>query len=526
MRKGLLRSLAVVLVGNSLAMAQSWGPPVQQPLAPPANPGMSPPLPLIWGPALSDLPDTPPANPPKSGKGSKAGTRANAAAGVVPVKGSTAPWSLPPTDPAAPHILPTPQGMMPMGADGPPVPYYYGPTLADIDPAPHTANKKHHVPKSVKDAEIAADYVPKSVTAVDHVDDPPERMYDRFWVNGEYLMWWFKNATAPPLVTSGGSGIIGANGTTVALDKLDFDDDFRNGARFGGGYHFKECPHLGIEGSYFFITDRTANKDFSSNGSPVLARPFLNAVTGSEDAGLIASPLTGSGRTEIAISTSLWGAETNLAIGDLGNEKAHFRWLVGFRYLDLSDDLRMSDQFTASASVPVFGGSHIEDTDLFRARNQFYGGQIGAECGFKWCRLTMDLRGQIALGTNSESVAIDGSTVINSPTGGTSSFVGGRFALPTNIGSHNREILTIVPQGMFNVGFAFTPWMRAYAGYTFLYIQDVSRAGNAIDRTINISQVPTAVGPGSLVGPARPAFSFHETDFWAQGVNFGLEFRY
>src|SRR5262249_10230681 len=123
-------------------------------------------------------------------------------------------------------------------------------------------------------------------------------------------------------------------------------------------------------------------------------------------------------------------------------------------------------------------------------------------------------------------VSIDGSTLITSPSAGTSSFVGGRFALPTNIGSHSREVLTFAPEGSINVGFAFTPWLRAYAGYTFLYIQDVSRAGNAIDRVINITQVPTAVGPGPLVGPARPAFNFHETDFWAQGLNFGFEFRY
>ena len=68
--------------------------------------------------------------------------------------------------------------------------------------------------------------------------------------------------------------------------------------------------------------------------------------------------------------------------------------------------------------------------------------------------------------------------------------------------------------------------MHAYAGYTFLYIADVSRAGTGIDRAINISQVPTAVGPGPLVGVARPGYTFHETDFWAHGVNFGLELRY
>src|SRR5262249_40353375 len=102
MRKGFLRSLAVVLVGNSLAMAQSWGSPAQQPLAPTANPGMSPPPSMVWGPALNDLPDTPPANPPtKPAKGSK---RAKKAADVAPVYAG----------PGDPRIVATPQGEAPV----------------------------------------------------------------------------------------------------------------------------------------------------------------------------------------------------------------------------------------------------------------------------------------------------------------------------------------------------------------------------------------------------------------------------
>ena len=51
------------------------------------------------------------------------------------------------------------------------------------------------------------------------------------------------------------------------------------------------------------------------------------------------------------------------------------------------------------------------------------------------------------------------------------------------------------------------------------------RPGTAIDRTINFSQSPV-FSTGTLVGPARPAFTFKDSDFWAQGINFGLEFRY
>ena len=49
----------------------------------------------------------------------------------------------------------------------------------------------------------------------------------------------------------------------------------------------------------------------------------------------------------------------------------------------------------------------------------------------------------------------------------------------------------------------------------------VARAGEQIDFVVNSNQVAPPI-PG---GPARPAFNFNGSDFWAQGLNFGLEFK-
>ena len=51
---------------------------------------------------------------------------------------------------------------------------------------------------------------------------------------------------------------------------------------------------------------------------------------------------------------------------------------------------------------------------------------------------------------------------------------------------------------------------------------DVLRPGDQIDRTIN----PTQAAGGVLVGPPRPAPLFNTTDFWAHGVNAGLELSF
>jgi hypothetical protein len=54
----------------------------------------------------------------------------------------------------------------------------------------------------------------------------------------------------------------------------------------------------------------------------------------------------------------------------------------------------------------------------------------------------------------------------------------------------------------------------------------VARPGEQIDREINPTQLPRFNGGGNLAGAGRPAFTFKDNDFWVQGINFGLEYRY
>ena len=70
--------------------------------------------------------------------------------------------------------------------------------------------------------------------------------------------------------------------------------------------------------------------------------------------------------------------------------------------------------------------------------------------------------------------------------------------------------------------------VRVYVGYEILWLNNVARPGDQIDRNINTTQV--GPGPGGIVptltGPALPVALFRTTDFWAQGLNFGVEVRY
>lgn len=340
-----------------------------------------------------------------------------------------------------------------------------------------------------------------------------------FWGSGEYLLWWFKSGQVPPLVTAGGSGVLGAPGTRVLLDNLDFDDDVRPGGRFALSYQFAANPCVGIEASYFFVADRQSAVHFSSGDDPILARPFFNITTGTPDVFEIDAPGQAVGTITVESSTSLWGADANLTAGLIGSDRFRLTALGGFRFLRLEDELKISDPFLTF-------GSTVGLQDEFRTDNCFYGGQVGLESGMHFGRLTIDFRGKLALGLMHQVADVNGATNVLTPTGTTIPFPAGFLALRSNIGRHQRDELAFIPEVDFSVGWQLTRRLKLYAGYSLLWISTVARAGEQIDPVVNTTQFPIKGGVGPLVGPARPAFDFHGTDFWAQGLNFGLELRF
>ena len=103
---------------------------------------------------------------------------------------------------------------------------------------------------------------------------------------------------------------------------------------------------------------------------------------------------------------------------------------------------------------------------------------------------------------------------------------GGFYALRSNSGRHQQEELAFMPEVGVNLGWQMTRRLKVFAGYSFLWISKVARAGEQIDPVINTAQYPIRSGDSPLVNPARPAFPFNQSDFWAQGLNAGLEFRW
>jgi hypothetical protein len=253
----------------------------------------------------------------------------------------------------------------------------------------------------------------------------------------------------------------------------------------------------------------------------------VNAVTGAESAVVLSAPGVQAGAARVSALSRLWGGEANARLELCRSCLLHLDLLGGFRYLEVDDGLNFTTRTAFAPDLAGLGGSSVVTSDRFGGRNTFYGGQVGMEAELHYGRFFVDLYGKVAFGEMHQVITINGTTVVTGSTGLSTALPGGLLALPSNSGRFSREAFAVVPEFGLNFGAQLTTHLRARVGYTFLYLSDVVRGGDQIDRTVNLTQRPGLFGtPGGLVGPARPVFDFRDTDFWAQGFNAGLEFRY
>ena len=198
--------------------------------------------------------------------------------------------------------------------------------------------------------------------------------------------------------------------------------------------------------------------------------------------------------------------------------------LGGFRYVNLKEDLTVSQ-----ASVGLNDDSSVlGDTgtghEFLQTRNQFFGGQVGSLVELRWGKFCTYLIGKAALGTMHEVVESRGDASLSSAWG-TMTSPGSLLALSSTGARLTRDEFTVVPEVGINLGYQITPGLRVYAGYNFLYLSDVLRPGDPGSSNGTSGQVPAYLlySPGSL--GQSPAL-LNRTDYWAQGLNFGVTFRY
>ena len=364
----------------------------------------------------------------------------------------------------------------------------------------------------------------------------------RVWADSEFLLWWTKRAPVnTPLLTAATnqadptSGQIGSANTSVLLGNQNYDLNQRYGGRFtlGGWFDSEGC--IGMEGNYLFISPHSTTTTAGTSGaagSPVVGIPFFNAggappsqafaALGGPPGPGLGAPTSNS--SYLRLSNELQGGELNL-IGRLyRTENLTLTGLAGFRYVNFNEELDFG-----SAGMQPATGVFIGFRDSFHATNNFYGGNLGLRGEYRLGNFFVEATGKVALGTMEQTMNISGSTTVVNPIGAgipTGTSATGFFAQPSNIGRFNHNAFCVVPETDLKFGYNISRNIQAFVAYNFLYLSNVERPGTGIDHSVNLSQSALGGAGGTLVGPAAPTFSFSRSDFWAQGVSFGVQFKF
>ncbi len=102
--------------------------------------------------------------------------------------------------------------------------------------------------------------------------------------NVDYLMWWSRGASLPPLVTTGSQGgALNDPNLKILFGNDRVDNTIRSGGRLNIGTWFNPQQTFGIGATFLQLQNMASNFTDVSNGSPIVARPFFNTATQAPD---------------------------------------------------------------------------------------------------------------------------------------------------------------------------------------------------------------------------------------------------
>ncbi len=356
------------------------------------------------------------------------------------------------------------------------------------------------------------------------------RMYDT-WGSVEFLMWWGKGTSLPPLVTTslpgtarGDAGVLGLASTSILFGDQLSANQLQGGGRVAAGIWLDPDHNVAAGGRFFGLGGDTTRFDSGfSNGDPILGLPFTNTLLGIPDAFLVAYPGLSFGSVQAhATTNNILGAEAFTEIMMSRDCNRRIDLILGYQFFRLNDWLQIDSTSTLNEVGNPFNGLRLDVRDRFVTRNQFHGGEIGMRGRMARGQWSLNVLGQVSIGNMNQQVTIDGRTIATQGAGAGATTPGGILAQPTNIGTYERNRFAFLPQLTTNLHYHITPTFSVHMGYNIMWISDVALTGDQIDLNVN----PSQFAGGPLIGPADPAFTFRDTEYWLQGINWGVNWDF
>jgi hypothetical protein len=356
----------------------------------------------------------------------------------------------------------------------------------------------------------------------------------RFYGEASYLLMFVSSGggSGVPLATGGPSnGVLGRPGTTTLLDASTSYNTL-SGFKLGVG-GLNGATSLGFEANVMVFGSTGDGGTVGPTSNSTLARPFYDTATRAENSVVLASPGAFAGSIDARTSFTAYGAEANPFFRLVQGNSVNFDLITGFRYFAANEGLDVYDSrqvlaggVSAFNGIGIGQGSQLLVHDHISARNQFYGANLGGRLSYASGAWFIDLTGKVAIGGVHQIVTRDGTTtLVGGGLVGPTTTGGGFLANLGNAGSSNNNGFAVLPEANLQVGYQATSWLNVFAGYQVMYLSNMARPVDQVDRNINSSRLAT-VNTFNSRNLTSTAGTVNNSDLFIHGFNFGLTIVY
>lgn len=338
------------------------------------------------------------------------------------------------------------------------------------------------------------------------------------WASVEYLLWWRRGQNFPALVTTSPGGTAQGDAgvlpdATVLFGNETIGEEARPGGRVTIGSWLDDCQTCGVEGRFFALGDGRVSYTADSATFPILARPFRDPITQTQEATLLAFPgFTGPGNVGIISNSNVLGGDFLCRWQAAQSATTKMDLLVGYQFSRIDEDFNINSATTAINVPGIDAGTTFTTSERFLASNEFHAVQIGLAATYQKCNWNVDLLAKLGFGKVRQVVNIGGETTIVTPgPAATTNTLPGPLAGAANSGQHVSDEFAVSPELGVNCRYSITECLDLGFGYSFIYWSSIAQAGNQIDSMLNDP-------PG--------AFTLNSGSYWVHGLNVGANFRF
>ncbi len=350
----------------------------------------------------------------------------------------------------------------------------------------------------------------------------------RWWFGGEYLLSYTKTTSVPTTLTTSpiaSLGILGNPGTQSAFGgKQDFGGI--SGARFHGGLWLDPCRAYGLDWNVFFLPRQTNSATLGAGAAAVIARPFFDTALNRENSRLVSRTGQFTGSASATYNSFFWGADLGGLVRVYESSTFSLEQTFHFRYLGLEEAFETVDRSTpiAGAGVVYFNGTariapaNVSTLDRFSTVNRFYGGAAGLRINYAPGRWTLSATARLAVGATQEWVTVEGTTTLENA-GPSQTVRPGTLTASITPNRYTQYRLAYSPDVQVSLAYKLTDHLQLSIGYQYLYLSEVARPGDQVNRNIAPGQIPSSQFFGAAANQAP--FSIQSSDFWMHGLTAG-----